>query len=564
MLMIMKLGLCVTLCFVAGCLAAADAPVPPPPAHTNAPTPAAAEKPDWLKTFQLKPGFRLELVAADPLVVDPVAMAFDENGRLFVLEMAENAGGGDAQTGRVRVLEDRDGKGVFDASTLYADDVNSPSALICYGGGVFVGSAGQIIYLKDTKNAGLADVRREVFKSFGETTNGSGGKVVISSLAWGLDNRIHAATAGLGGDVISSSAPVQSVILSNGNFAFDPRSFLLTSESGSGASGMCFDNRGRKFVSSPTRHLQMVMYDAASAGRNPFYEMPAVLEDLARTGPASLIYPASRREPGAPYMGDPTPSHFSAASGLAIYRGSAFPPEYSGDAFVVDTIANVVHRDKLRPNGIELIAERPADGATTEFLAVKDDSFQLRQVVNAPDGTLYFLGQSREKIAASKPARTNTSFGGAPSHGRIYRIVPANFKQPKLPQLGTVTGEQLVLTLRHPNGWHRDTAARLLYERQDRTTIIPLIRLLFDAQAPPLGRMQALRALDGLQITAEGRPGKALMEPHVIRALIDPDERVREQAVMLAERFITPGGAISDRLWGQLSGMAGDPSPQVR
>ncbi len=554
----MKLGLCAAIFFVAGCLAAADAPVTNTPPHTNAPVSLPPEQLEIAKTFQLKRGFRLELVAGENLVTNPVAMAFDENGRMFVLEAG---GSSDLQPGRVRLLEDSDTNGVFDSSTVYADNVSSPSALICYGGGVFVGAGGQIIYLKDTNSDGHADARREVFKSFGEPTNGNGGKVTITSLAWGLDNRIHAATAGLGGDVISSSSPVQSIVLTNGNFAFDPRLFVLTSESGSGPSGMAFDNSGHKFVSSPTRHLQAVMYDAAGAARNPLAEMPPLLLDLAPGGPASLIYPA-KKSTSASY--DVAPDQFSAASGLMIYRGSAFPPEYVGDAFVMDAVANVVHRDKLRPNGIEWVAERPADEQGMEFLAVKDDLFQLRCLASAPDGALYIAGVSRDKFAAAKAGKTNPIAGNLAAPARIYRVVPVNFKPPKAIELGKAKSEQLVLWLRHPNGWQRDTAARLLFERQDRTTVVPLIRLLFDLQAPPLARVHALRALDGLQITAEGRPGKALMEPHVERALSDPEERVREQAVLLAARFIQPGALIPERLWGQLANMAGDPSPQVR
>jgi hypothetical protein len=186
------------------------------------------------------------------------------------------------------------------------------------------------------------------------------------------------------------------------------------------------------------------------------------------------------------------------------------------------------------------------------------------QVANAPDGALYFAGRGLPVMAPGRAARTNTIMGGSLPRGGIYRLSPVNFKPAKPPLLGKATADQLVLSLRHPNGWQRDTAARLLYERQDRTAIVPLIRLLFDAQAPPLGRMHALLALDGIQVTAEGRPGKPLMEPHVLRGLSDPDDRVRETAVLLAERFITPAGAVSDNLWGALAGLAGDPSPQVR
>lgn len=532
-------------------------------ASTNAVRRTAVISPGQLeiaKAFYVERGFRLELVAGESLVSEPVAMTFDENDRLFVLEAGKASEG---SLGRIRLLSGADTNGVYHTNTLYATNVYNPTSILCYGGGVFVGAGGQILYLKDTTSDGVADVRREVFKSFGETTNGTSGDVTITGLAWGLDNRIHAATAGTGGDVISSSSPIQSIILSNGNFAFDPRSFVLTSESGSDPSGMAFDNTGHTFVSSPGKHLQAVMYPA-NAARNPWFEMPPPVENLAGTGPDSFIYPPDRKNLVAFYPDGATAMRFSAATSLVIYRGSAFPPDFSGDAFEIDTGGNVIHRDKLKSDGVGWMASRPDTELDREFFAVKDESFQLRCIANAPDGTLYVAGTARAKLSAGKAGKTNSLAAGGPAPGRIYRIVPLNFKQPRAPQLGKATTDLLVLNLRHPNGWQRDTAARLLFERQDRTAIVPLIRLLFDMTVPPLARMHALRALDGLQVTADGRAGKALMEPHTAKALSDPYEGVREQGVLTAARFIAPSGLIPEKLWDQLAPLAADPSPRVR
>ena len=194
---------------------------------------------------------------------------------------------------------------------------------------------------------------------------------------------------------------------------------------------------------------------------------------------------------------------------------------------------------------MELTAEKPANDAGAEFLAVRDPTLRLQCVINGPDGTLY--------LAVT-----------APSGGRIYRIRPVSFKQPTPSPLSQATGDQLVALLRHPNGWQRETAARLLYERQDKTTVTPLIRLLYDPGSPPLARMHALHVLDGLQFTSQGRPVKALAAQQVLRALFDPDDRVREHAVRLAENFLNSGGLVSDQIWGQLCAMTGDISPPVR
>jgi putative membrane-bound dehydrogenase-like protein len=335
MVMVMKLVLSVAVLCAVGRLAAADGPVAAKPSGTNAPAPArsgAAATAAALRSFRVKPGFRVDLVASEPLVTQPVAMAFDENGRLFVLEKPDDPAVGGLPFSRVRVLEDADGDGVYDASGVYADNLTNATALVCYGGGVFVAAAGRILYLKDSKADGTADEQREVFKSFGDATNGQRGQVIITGLAWGPDNRIHASTAGRGGDVISGSSPNQSVILTGGNFSFDPRTSLLSVESGSAAAGIGFDSRGRAFISSLRGHLEMIMYEARYAARNPYCEPPPAMQDLESPAELAARAGASALSPGT----NSANNLFAIGRGLAIYQGTAFPADYGGDAFVVD------------------------------------------------------------------------------------------------------------------------------------------------------------------------------------------------------------------------------------
>ena len=126
------------------------------------------EPPDALGTFTIKEGFTLELAAAEPLVVDPVAMAFDENGKLFVIEMVGYSEHRADKLGRVRLLEDLDGDGQFDKSTVFASELSWPTAVTCYDGGIFVGVTPDIIYLKDTDGDNKADERRIIFTGFGD------------------------------------------------------------------------------------------------------------------------------------------------------------------------------------------------------------------------------------------------------------------------------------------------------------------------------------------------------------------------------------------------------------
>jgi putative membrane-bound dehydrogenase-like protein len=485
------------------------------------------------------------VAASEPLLANPVAMAFDANGRLFVVESRDGSGNG---PGRIRLLEDSQGSGVFDVSTLYADDLNQPSAVICYGGGVFVAAGSEILFLKDSKGNGVADVRRVVFTSFSDANNKLTSSAAFTGFAWSLDNRIHVGTGSHGGGVISSSEPKASIILGAGNFSFDPRTFRLDAESGLAPAGMCFDDRGRKFVTGGGSAISLVMARSPFASRNPPAATPDTLLDLSDAGPASVIFPLWPDGFARP------PVPLSRATSVGIYRGNTFGGVYAGDAFITDPGAGVIHRVKLRPNGLELIAERPFDEPSAEFLA-GDASFRPVQVINGPDGTLYAAGLARAAAGSLTTAGKAAVPAVLPDYGRIYHIVPDALKSSRPPQFTKAGTAELVAVLRQPNGWWRDTAARLLYERQDKTAIAPLIQMLFDSRSPPLARMHALHALDGLN---------ALVEPHILRGLADPDDRVREHAVLLAQRFVPGDGVVSAALWQRLAPLAGDPSAQVR
>jgi putative membrane-bound dehydrogenase-like protein len=146
---------------------------------------------DALNTFELRKGFRLELVAAEPLVTDPIVFAFDEDGRLFVVEMNDFPERAEQRLGQVRRLEDTDGDGRFDKSTVFAKGLRWPSAIHCYGGGVFVGAAPDLFYYKDTNDDGVADQKEIVLTGWGNRASTPNPEGVFGSLAWGLDNRIH-------------------------------------------------------------------------------------------------------------------------------------------------------------------------------------------------------------------------------------------------------------------------------------------------------------------------------------------------------------------------------------
>jgi len=518
-----------------------DLPRTPPTEPANA-----------LTTFQVKPGFHLEIAAAEPIVVDPVAMSFDENGRLFVVEMRDYSERRDERLGRIRLLVDSDGDGRFDKSTIFAEGLAWPTAIICYDGGVFVGATPDIWYFKDTNGDGVADQKTLVFTGFAEPRPGSAQRAerlnvqgLFNSFNWTLDNRIHGSSGTMGGFVHQPNS-TNGIDVRGKDFSFDPRNLSdLRTETGGGQHGLTFDDLGRKFVCQNSAHIREVMYEDRYANRNPYYTMPPATIDIPVDGPAAEVYRISPEEPwrvirtawrvsgkvpGLIEGGGRASGYFTGASGVTIYRGNAFPGEFTGDAFIADVGSNLIHRKKLHPNGIALLAKRPPDEEKVEFIASRDLWFRPVQFANAPDGTLYFADMYREVIehpwSIPESIKKHLDLNSGNDRGRIYRIVPDGFRQPALPQLSRASTSELVETLAHRNGWHRDTAARLLYERQDKAAIPQLVGLVRNSPSA-MARMHSLYALDGIH---------ALAPAQLIGALNDSDEIVRAHAVRLLER----------------------------
>jgi putative membrane-bound dehydrogenase-like protein len=552
-----------------------------------------------LATFQIKEGFRLEQVVAEPLVVDPMAMYFDESGRLFVVEMRyypeiDTLG---EKLGRIRLLEDTKGDGIFDHSTVFADQLRWPTAVICYEGGVFVADTPNLLYLKDTTGDGIADVREVVVSGFG--TEGHPAFFVQqmpNSFTWGLDNRIHGVTSGNGGRIPDGGDEEDPTLNLRGHdFSFDPRTLQVSKESGGLQHGMSFDDMGHKYVTRQSSHIEQIMYDASYADRNPAYIMPGAHLDIADDGGAAEVFRTSQEDPwrelrtrwtvegllvrdenmnlqwqepggersvwqgGVGYDGG---SYITSSSGITIYRGNAWPKSYRGSSFIGEPNGNLVHRDSLYPNpaGIGMRARRGFDELDSDFLTSTDNWFRPVQFANAPDGTLYMADMYREVIdlpsGIPSAIQRHLDLKSGNNRGRIYRIVPEGFTQPERPDLGNYSTSELVETLEHPNGWHNDTAARLLFQRQDKTSI-PMLEKLLEISKNPLGRLHALYALEGQ---------KALTQLHVLKALGDSDSGVRRHAVRLSEHFLKvgKGNSTNSQLLAKLLELSNDPDKEVR
>jgi len=522
------------------------------------------------KTLAVTSGFEVQLVASEPDVRDPIAVAFDADSRLFVVEFPEynhqHAGWPILRQGSVRMLEDTDGDGTYDRSTVYVDGLTSPTSVACYDGGIIVCAAPDILFCKDTDGDGRADVKRTLFTGFGISENrGGGGR--LNSIRWGLDHRFHVCTSFSGGMVRRPDHPeTKPLDVRNRGFAFDPRTLQMQATSGAGQHGLAFDDWGRMFTCRNSDPFRLVMYESRYATRNPYLESPPPEVSIAQGGKFTKLFRRSamegwrvvrtRRRVAGAYRGSAeggTPGgFFTAATGVVVYRGDAWPASYLGNVLVGEVSNNLIHRSRLRPAGLSLIAER-AD-ADVEFVASTDNWFRPVELRNGPDGNLYVVDMYRQLIetALALPAdvlRQLPNSGGV-KRGRIYRIVPSTFENKPTARLSRLSTLKLVDLLQHRNGWHRDTATRLLYERLDPTAIAPLRKQVAGGRLAE-GRAAALYALRGFS---------ALDETLLVTALQDRSAQVRIHALRLAEEILNDSPVLQDRLLR----LTGDPNLGVR
>lgn len=541
-----------------------DGPIPPL-------SPAEA-----LEAFALNDeALTIEVAVAEPDVVDPIDMAFDADGRLYVVEMRGfqlgPEGKGIRDLCRIRRFEDRTGDGYFEHNTIFVDELFYPSAVMPVSGGVLVGLAPDLVLFRDTTGDGRADQREVLYTGF-DTSNH---EQLLNSFRWGLDNWIHGSGAGRGGEVRPADAPEAApVSLRNRNFRLrlgnDDHPGRFEATSGGGQYGLTFGDGGRWFTCHNARHIIEIVFPDHYLRGNRYLAPPRVIHDISDHGAAARIYrispfeewrvvrtrqraegpqasrfPASELVPGG---------YVTAACGITIYHGDALPGAYYGDSFVADAANNLIHRDRLEPDGVRLIARRTDE--EVEFLASTDPWFRPTALANGPDGALYVVDMYREIIETPESIppdilRTIDMEAGK-DRGRIYRIRPRDWERPAAPALSQASAEALVPLLGHPNGWYRLTAQRLLVERRDRSVVEALRAMVRDG-GDERGRLHALCTLEGLD---------AADRETLLNALHDPSAMVRIHALRVAEPLLEADGA--DSLAEAVVRLVDDPEPRVR
>ncbi len=563
---------------------------------SDAPLPRFAPKEpiEAAQSFAIREGFEMQLLASEPLVTDPVAMEYDEAGRAWVAEMRDypytdkNADKPftekttDLPLGRIRILEDTNDDGVFDKSTIFADNLSWPTGLALWKGGVFVVATPDMWYLKDTDGDGTADIRNRVLTGFRKFNV----QAVINNLKWGLDHRLYGAGSSNGGQIVSPDHPgTAPLTMATGDFRFQPddvhQSFELLS--GGARFGNSFDDWGHRFICNIRNPIQQIVLPRTALARNSWVPFRSAVHDVALSGDTVPVWRKSQPEPwrvlnarrlasdpsvASPKSESVAAGYMTSASGVTIYRGDAYPAELYGTVFLAEVAGNLIHHQQLTKNGVAFSSERTSDGA--EFLASADNWFRPVNFVNAPDGTLHVMDMYRETIehpwSIPDDIKAKLDLESGRDRGRIWRLAPKGFKPPKGRTLEKATTSDLVSALTASSSWSRDTAHRLLFERQD-PEAVPLLRQLLRKSSPSVGstsnawstvadpqaagRLNALWSLEGLN---------ALTTDDLKISLADPHPGIRANAITLSESRLTQ----NPELYQAVFSLAFDVDPEVR
>jgi putative membrane-bound dehydrogenase-like protein len=527
-----------------------------------------------LATFRIDPAFKIELVAHEPDIVDPVAMCFDAKGRLFVCEMRGypngGVGTGHETRGRIKCLTDADGDGVFERSVTFAEGLRFPMGITPYKNGIIVAVAPDIIYLEDTDGDGKADQSTVLYTGF----NLANIQQMVNSLQWGLDNWIYGCAGSDGGTVTCPEKPgTPPVSLRARGFRFRPAvPGSLEPTSGGGQYGLSPDDHQRWFTATNSQHLRQIVLPENYLKRNPYLAVAAVTIDIPEHGAAARVFRISPFEPWrvertARRAGGADSSRFpgtelvpggfitSACSPL-IYTAGLFPEEFRGNNFVCDPANNLIHREQLVENGAAFKAVRAYPDR--EFLASTDNWFRPVHLSIGPDGAVYVLDFYREVIETplSLPDDIKKQLNlESRDRGRIWRIAPKEFKPTAMPDFTRMSGEQLANELVNANSARRITAQRLLVESQCRQAS-PRIRELLATSTGKPARVNLLWTLAGLN---------DLKRADIVPALTDPEAGVRENALRLIEALLERADDAEKReLTHSVLRLLPDSSPRVR
>jgi putative membrane-bound dehydrogenase-like protein len=509
-----------------------------------------------LKTLQVPAGFKVDLVASEPLIDAPVAFDWAPDGRLWVVEMRDYPLGMDNHGkpgGRIMLLKDTNGDGKYDTATVFLDNLLFPNGVMSWEKGVLITCAPDIIYAEDTDGDGRADNRVVLFSGFGEANP----QHRVNGLRWGLDNWVYCAngdftpertyestdqmkatgggfSATQGEDLLrlaTAGASIRSTKtdkaynIRNRDFRIRPDEGLLDAQTGQAQFGRDRDNWGEWFGCNHENPIWHFALDDYYLRRNPHVNYPPSRVVM----PPDLTYPATTTGRGTGAALNAGGNSFTSSCSVMVYRDELLGKEFTENSFTCEPVYNLVHREVLIPERTTFTSHRAADEPHQEFFASTDMMCSPVMVRTGPDGALWIADMYRKVLEhphwlAPDWERTIDVRAGA-GQGRIYRVYPENRAPRRWPNLANLDSAGLARELENSNGWVRDKAQQLIIERHDKSQIAMLEQMATEG-GTALGRLHALCTLDGLD---------ALKPATVIGALRDSDPGVRRHAVRLTE-----------------------------
>lgn len=480
--------------------------------------------------FQLEPGFTLELVVREPLIKDPVDLEFNSSGDAVVLEMPGYPF--EDQQSRIKILKDNDGNGVYDREILFADNLRMATSILPFKNGILVAAPPFLLHVKDTDEDGRADAIDTLMAGFatGNLQHNYNG------LTYGPDNWIYAANGGNSGKPYWWGDTTSLLDLRGQDFRFnlEQKKLERIGES-SGGFGLGMNEWGHLFETHNLNHISHLVFpDRYLEGFQLSLDHTlSNISDHEENGLAR-VYPIGEQESR---VNHPEQSgYFSGSCGVAYYDDNAFGPGYEGTVWVADVVLNLVHVDKVKPKGASFTATRIKE--KKEFLASNDRSFRPVNITVGPDGSVYVVDMHRKVIEHPEwipdEIEKGLDLSAGKEQGRIYRIRKENSgtKPFDVAQWKTIDG--MISGLEHPNYWVRITAHRLLMDKTldngQLENVSKLLRSNFDK-----ARLHALWILE---------TKSALTTGQMMESLQDPSAGVRENALVIAEKYLSANHAL--------------------
>ncbi|MGE4002130.1 MAG: neutral/alkaline non-lysosomal ceramidase N-terminal domain-containing protein [Planctomycetaceae bacterium] len=504
-----------------------------------------------LRLFTAPGGFTVDVVAAEPLIADPINFSLGADGRLWVVEMGDYPNGNPdiPQTdnrpgkpmwegppgGRVKLLNDTDADGRYDEAVTFLDGLTLPTGVFPWRDGVVIAAAPEIFFARDTDGDGRADEQRALFTGFAEGNP----QHRVNGFAYGLDGWLWVADTSSSRS-ITSAVTGEEIATSGRDLRIDPDRGLAVPVSGTSQYGRCRDDWGNWFGNNNSEPLFHFAIEDRYLRRNPFVPSPSPRVFLTEPSAAPRVYPTSRTLDRFNDLF--TLNRFTSACSPLIVRDGELPDDVNGAALICEPVHNLVSRVMLAPLGVTFRGHRHESEWESEFLSSRDNWFRPVHLETGPDASIWVCDMYRHVIEHPQwipeawQARLDLYAGR--DKGRIYRIRRSDHPVAAAPNLAGMSDNELTEQIASACGWRRDTAQRLLIERQE-DSIVPRLEEFAQTHARPEVRVQAVATLNGL-----GR-----LSPDVLLTLLsDRDPRVVVPAIRLSESLMENPKVLSQLL----------------